>query len=242
MRRLSFLLSLFLVTPLAAASTAGRSVDIVSHDGFDLRGTFYAAKAPGPGILLLHQCNGDRTGYVALAPMLAEAGFHTLSFDFRGFGESRAGGTVDFRSDRELWSEFSGDVDAAYEFLLQQPNVEKASIGLLGASCGGSQAALLSLRRPEIRAIVLLSSSLPRIEREDVIAFETTSAIPILCIASEGDQRTAQVTRDVFGKSKNQGSRLILYKGTAHGAPLFRLDGSLEETIVAWVLQALAGG
>lgn len=232
---------LILIVFVTAAGAESREVEVRGAGGFPLAGTFFSAKSEGPAILLLHQCNGDRSGYDDLGAQLSKAGYHVLSIDFRGFGESKGKGrNVDFRTQRnEIWPLFSSDVDAAFEFVTKQKGVDGSRIGVLGASCGGTQAAELSLRRPEVKAIVLLSSSLPWMSEEQIIAFEATSAVPVLCIASDGDRTTADVARKVFGKSKNPGSRLIFYKGSLHGAPLFEQDDSLEGQIVSWFRQNL---
>ena len=81
-----------------AARAEQREVSFTAADGFTLQGTFHSAEKGGPGILLLHQCNADRRIYDQLAAMLNIAGYNVLSFDFRGFGGSRAGEFTDFSS------------------------------------------------------------------------------------------------------------------------------------------------
>jgi len=48
--------ALVLSTP-AQQPPAPRIVDLTSPDGTHLKATFFAAVKPGPGVLLLHQCN-----------------------------------------------------------------------------------------------------------------------------------------------------------------------------------------
>ena len=56
-----------------------------------LAGTHYSPGGPGVGILLLSMCNPTATqqGWTTLANSLAGAGFHVLTFDYRGYGEER---------------------------------------------------------------------------------------------------------------------------------------------------------
>src|SRR5580704_11052542 len=76
----------------APAGFAGqRSVDLTASDGVKLKANYFDAGKPGPGVLLLHQCNRDRKVYDGLATMLSGAGLNVLTIDNRGFGES--GGT-----------------------------------------------------------------------------------------------------------------------------------------------------
>ena len=41
----------------AAEAPAPRVVDLKAPDGIMLKATYFAAGKPGPGVLLLHQCN-----------------------------------------------------------------------------------------------------------------------------------------------------------------------------------------
>jgi predicted alpha/beta hydrolase len=66
-------------------------VDLTAPDGVKLKATFFASAKPGPGVLLLHQCNRQRKVWDELAQQMANAGINVLTVDLRGFGES--GGT-----------------------------------------------------------------------------------------------------------------------------------------------------
>ena len=57
----------------AQASLAEKKeVSFNAADGFSLKGTLYTAGKPGPGVLLLHQCNADRQIYDNLATMFSK--------------------------------------------------------------------------------------------------------------------------------------------------------------------------
>ncbi|MFH1679968.1 MAG: alpha/beta fold hydrolase [Candidatus Eisenbacteria bacterium] len=233
----SFLALVIVAAPVAAAA---EDVTIRSKDGFALRASYHAAENPGPCVLLLHQCNRDRTAYDDLAPALAEAGLHVLAIDFRGFGESKSEEAADFHAQsEELWPRFAEDVEAAIEYLASRPGADALRIGILGASCGGAQALLAANRRPEVRTLALLSSSLPWIDEKDIKEFESERAIPLLCIAGEEDRGTYERTRRIFQSSKSPDTRLILYKGNAHGAPLFDHDPILIQVITDWFVRRL---
>src|SRR5256885_544386 len=73
----------------AAKTPAPRLVDLVAPDGSKLKATYFAAGRPGPGVLLLHQCNRDRKMWSELAPRLADSGLNVLALDFRGYGDSQ---------------------------------------------------------------------------------------------------------------------------------------------------------
>ena len=66
----------------AAAQTRNLDLDVAAPDGAKLRATYYSPGRPGPGILLLHQCNRDRKAWVSLAGALASRGVHVLALDY----------------------------------------------------------------------------------------------------------------------------------------------------------------
>src|ERR1700690_3207360 len=79
---------LFTLGATAQPAPAARVIDLKASDGTILKATYFAAAKPGPGVLLLHQCNRQRKVWDDLASQLAGAGINTLTFDLRGFGES----------------------------------------------------------------------------------------------------------------------------------------------------------
>src|ERR1700681_2950000 len=132
MKKLSML---FLTVLLAAVElpAAGKSeVSFAAPDGFSLKGTFYSAGKPSPGLLLLHQCNADHQVYDQLGTMLSTAGYNVLAFDFRGFGNSKRGEFMDFEKQRQkIIEKMPGDVDAALTFLTSQDFVNSNALGIV---------------------------------------------------------------------------------------------------------------
>ena len=62
---------------------------------------------------------------------------------------------------------------------------------------------------------------------------------PLFAIAAEGDKGAAAAARRLFDRSRNGGSRLLLYKGHEHGVPLLERDPALVTEIVAFFLASL---
>lgn len=233
MRRLiiSLIVALTLTASVSAQSQR-RDVDIEADDGLLLRGTYFDAGKIAPALLLLHQCNGDRKGYDNLASMLAAAGSNVLTFDSRGFGESANGRYANFRSLMDaVMPKFPEDVAAAHEFLISQPNVNKRLIGVVGASCNVSMAALLAQRHPEVRAIVLLSGPVHEAGKKFI---RKSFDVAIFGAASEDDGRAAQDMREVVGLSQNKASRLRTFKNAGHGVEMFTREKQLESEIANW--------
>lgn len=223
--------ALFMGQPALAQSKA-KAVGFPSEDGFRLSGAYYAGRKSAPAILLLHQCDreGATTGYERLAELLADRGFHVLALDFRGYGGSK---NAEFTG--QNWQQaqtfFTRDTEAAYKFLLSQPGVSKTHAGVAGASCGGRQAIHLAERHPEIKSLVFVSSAVGGAFEK---AFASLLDRPILCITSENDKMAVESMKRLFEQSQHKESRLIVYKGSAHGTPLFNHDAGLEMIVVEW--------
>jgi len=216
--------------------TQNREVSIVTADSVALKGTYYSATKSGPGILLLHMCadGTDRHVWDSLAEKLVAEGFHVLTFDYRGYGQSEG-----------TWPEFQGmtqfmevcrtvimkDVEAAYQFLRAQAGVSQDSIGIAGASCGIFLGIEASRLHPEIRVLALLSGPLDEQARQYM---ETAESVPILCAASQDDVRAFEAMKLVFAVSKHPNSAFIQYKGDAHGTFMFAKEPDLERTLVEW--------
>jgi dienelactone hydrolase len=190
----------------------------------------------------LHQCDrrGPLTGYEQLAERLARAGFNVLVPDGRGFGDSRNEQYQDFHSQMSLTEpKVPQDVEAVYKFLSSRKEVDKTKIGLAGASCGVRQAIRLAATRPEIRALVFISGaySLTGPIAED---YNKLTNIPVLNMYGEQDKFGAPAAmKDSFERSKNEYSKLLIFKGNRHGTPLFAQDVNLEQEIVAWFVTHL---
>jgi len=228
-----------LLPPRPAAGDPA-TVEIVARDGLELGATLWGAAGPGPAVLLLHQCNRDRHSWEPLARALSDAGVHVLTLDLRGFGDSRNAEVRDFQGQfQDLWPAIDDDVDRALAFLQSVPDVDGERIGVLGASCGGSQALLMALRHPEVRAVGFLSSAAPWIASTDVDAFEAASDVAFLGIGAQDDAASADMARRIFDASLSPDSRLVLYKGALHGVPLFERDENLVDLIVGWFGAAL---
>lgn len=123
---------LFTLITVSIAPAAERVVDLTAKDGAKLKTTYFAAGKPGPGVLLLHQCNRDRKVWNGLAQQLNAAGINVLTLDYRAFGES-AGVPHEKATPQELNDEVAkwpGDIDVAYEYLVSQPGVERDAIGV----------------------------------------------------------------------------------------------------------------
>lgn len=134
--------------PEARGDFAGlRDVSFQDGEGVELRG-WYLPPRNGALVILVHGLSGTRAQLLPEARVLAKAGHGLLLFDLGAHGES--GGTVSTYGDRE-----SGQVRAAVDFAIRQPEVDAERIGALGFSLGGYAVLKAAARDPRIRALVV---------------------------------------------------------------------------------------
>ena len=224
----------------AADSVTGTPASLAAPDGAKLAATYYSAGKPGPGILLCHQCNMDRKSWNGLAEKLAKAGFHVLTIDNRGFGESAGAHHNDLpnaeraRLVTEVWP---GDLDVAYRYLAAQPGVSGVT-GAGGASCGVNNAIQLSRRHPEIKSLVLLSGNTDKAGRAHL---KTKASPPLLLAAADDDGNAVQLMDVLDAASNNSTNRFVEYKTGGHGVVMFGAHPELPDQIVAWYEATLLG-
>jgi dienelactone hydrolase len=230
------------VTALAKQPPAPSDVDITAADGAKLKATYYPAAKPGPAVLLLHMCNSTRKGWAPLAPQLSAAGIHALALDYRGYGES--GGDRfpnDPQKQQELvTSKWPGDVDAAFDFLLSQPGVDKTRIGVAGGSCGVNQAVQFTRHHPaQVKSLVLLAGPTTV---EGMRFLSSHAWIPIFAAAAADDQFDSDAPRNMRWFAEFTGNARNKFAGFAdgkHGTEIFPVHPELPREIVAWFRDTL---
>jgi dienelactone hydrolase len=229
-------------TATAQQPPAPRVVDLAASDGTNLKATYFSAGKPGPGVLLLHQCNRQRKVWDGLAQRVAASGLNVLTFDFRGFGES--GGTpLEKLSPQEITrvfeEKFPGDVDSAFQYLVSQPGVTRGAIGAGGASCGVNQAVQLARRHPEVKALVLLSEGTDPAGRQFL---RESPKLPLFMAAADDDPDpgVVEIMQWLMSLSPNPANRFERYPKGGHGVEMFEAHKELPGEIVAWFDATLA--
>jgi len=242
MRRFLFL-SAALILLLAAdarAAVTGTPVALKAADGTKLAATYYADEKPGPGILLLHQCNKDRSSWNGLAESLARRGFHVLTMDYRGFGESAGKRFTELTPEettKTINDLFPADVDVAYDYLRAQPGVQGV-VGAGGASCGVNQSIQLSRRHPEVKSLVLLSGNTDATGRKYL---RGKSSPPLMIAAADDDGGVVDMMAWIDASSGNPANRFVEYKTGGHGTNMFPPHPELPGEIVTWYEATLSG-
>jgi len=228
------LVGLVMVTPATAQS---RDIDLKAADGVTLRATYSSPGRSGPGMLLIHQCNMDRTSWSGVSAALVEAGVHVLTMDLRGFGDS--GGEGMSAGFPQLMQKSPADVDMALAYLVAQSGVDGSRVGVGGASCGAMLTADLATRNNAVKTLMLLSGP-PSAAAIKHIA--DTPELAFFGAAAEDDRVIAGVAGVIKGAadgSKHPRSMTKVFGGTEHGLPMFEANPGFEPELLDWLTTQL---
>lgn len=223
----------------ASARAEKRDADLKAPDGTLLKATYFSAGKPGPGIVLLHMCNSQRKAWARMGDLLAAQGFHTITVDYRGYGESGgepANALPQNDRQRIVQEKWPGDIDAAFDFLVAQPGVDRTRIGVGGGSCGVDQAIQLARRHPDVKTLVLLAGGTTPSSEEFL---GQSPWMPIFASAAHDDGSAVETMRWVIGFSGGTANRLKAYPTGGHGTDMFAVHKDLEPSLVAWFTQHL---
>jgi tetratricopeptide (TPR) repeat protein len=228
-----------------AQANSPRVVDLKTPDGTVLKGTYFAATKPGPGLLLFHQSNRTRTSWDDVAKQLAAAGINTLTVDVRG------------RARKEWWP---ADLDTAFQFLVSQPGVSRDVIGIGGAGALGVDNSVEAARRhsAEVKSLVLMSGETIRPQLQFL---HQASQLPELFVVSDDDEYppTQQAMQLLYVTASSPSKKLIHYSAVqdapwkwyepfdigkvpatgGHGTDLFKPHPELSGIIVNWFVTTL---
>jgi dienelactone hydrolase len=222
-------------------TSRAKDIDIQAPDGTKLRATFFPATKAGPGVLLLHMCNTARKSWEPVAKELAEKGINALTIDNRGFGESGGprfeGASPDVL--KQLNEKWPGDFEAAYDYLVAQPGVDKTRIAVGGGSCGVNNALTLAEHHPDVKALVLLAGSTDLVGI-DYIAHRPE--MPIFTAAAADDEynpATLQWMQWFSEISGNPRTKFSGFKDGRHGTEIFGPHPELVDQIAAFLVDTL---
>ncbi len=241
MRITTLVLATALAVLTAPALADSTDVDLEAADGTTLKATYRSPGRPGPAMLLIHQCNMDRSSWNGIAAQLVDSGVHVLTMDLRGFGDSEGEGMRGSGGFRTFMQHSTADVDMAYEYLVAQSGVDGSRVGAGGASCGAMLTADLASRQSGVKALMLLSGP----PSDGAIAhMAATSELAVFAAATSGDMITTGVADRLQGAvdgSKHSRSTAKIYAGTEHGLPMFKKNADLEPALISWLKTELLG-
>jgi hypothetical protein len=187
----------------ARTNTVERVVDFKTANGTILKGTYFDAAKPGPGVLLFHQSNRTRKSWDDVARQLAAAGINTLTVD-----------TDPNKTRKQRWP---GELDAALEFLVSQPGVNRNVVGIGGAGVIGVEDSVETARlhSAEVKSLVLLSG-----ETESLDFLRQASQLPELFVADDNDEYPPIVeAMELLYVTASSPSRKFVHYSASHEAP-----------------------
>ena len=137
--------------PVGSVSPADLDLDYIdvalpTQDNLTLHG-WYIPSNNRAAVILVHASNGNRTGTIYHAALLAKHGYGVLLYDARTQGDSEGDLYV------VGWEDHL-DVFAALDYLQQRPEVDPERIGVLGLSVGAKTALYAATQTDEIAAVV----------------------------------------------------------------------------------------
>lgn len=133
------------ITP-TAAGLAYKDVNLTAADGTQLHGWWLPAKPGVPlkgTVLHLHGNGGNLAYHLGAVAWLPEQGYQVLMLDYRGYGLSQG---------KPGLPAVYQDIDAAFDWLAQQPSVQGQPLIVLGQSLGGAMGVHYLSQHPEQRA------------------------------------------------------------------------------------------
>jgi dienelactone hydrolase len=239
-RTLSIIVLLVGATGCAAKSPPEpRVVDLSAKDGVHLKATYFPAQKPGPGVILLHQCNQQRKNWDDLAARLAAAGINVLTLDYRGYGDSdgpRALELSDEDRTKMITQQWPSDIDIAFEYLSSQPGVTRETMGAGGASCGVNQSIQLARRHAEVKSLALLSGNTDAAGRRFL---QASTRLPAFFAVADDDDGAVDLMQWLYAVAPNPGNQFAHYATGGHGTVMFAEHKELPGTIVDWFVTTL---
>ena len=149
-----------------------QEITLKTSDGLALR-AWYTPPQNGSVVLVAHAHNGARP--TNMHSLFARHGYGVVSWDFRAHGESE--GEVCSLGYYEVL-----DVEAALDFALSQPEVDR--VAAWGGSMGGATVIMATDRRPEIKAVVA-DSAFAALEDELIIMIRLKWMRPLIQFFAE---------------------------------------------------------
>ena len=184
------------------SKSAPRVIDLKAPDGTILKASYFAAAKPGPGVLLFHQSNRTRKSWEDIARQLVAVGINVLTVD------------TDSKTRKHWWP---GGLDAAFEYLISQPEVKRDVIGIGGAGVIGVENSVETARRhsAEVKSLVLLSG-----ETESLDFLRQASQLPELFVVADNDEYPPIVeAMELLYVTASSPSRKFVHYSASHEAP-----------------------
>ena len=233
-----------MIIAAARTNSVERVVHLKTANGANLEGTYFAAAKPGPGVLLFHQSNRTRKSWDDVARQLAATEINVL--------------TVDADPKKTRKQRWPGELNAAFEFLVSQPGVNRDVVGIGGAGVIGVEDSVETARlhSAEVKSLVLLSG-----ETESLDFLRQASQLPELFVVDDNDEYPpiAEAMELLYITASNPSRKFVHYSAShdapwiwyepfdigkvpakgGHGTDMFKVHPELPSIIVDWFVTTL---
>ncbi len=191
--------------------------------------------ANSPVIVYAHGNGSNLSDLVSRFQQFHNMGCAVMAVDYRGYGQSSG----PFPNEQRVYE----DIEAAWEYLIAQRQIEAKRIVLYGQSIGGAIALDLAIDHPEAAGLIMESSFtsmremvdykfplLPKITPIDIVLTQRFDSmgkmrslkIPLLLVhGTDDDIVPAHMSQQLYGAtiaSGNANSTLILIEGGDHNS------------------------
>jgi len=211
-------------------------IAFTTSDGWDIHGDFYNGTSGKPYLVLVHGMNEDRKAYRTFAKEMHSKGYGVLSYDSRGFGESKVkNGTYVAVISQDEIRKGTLDIKAAMA-ALDQRGLTGDGVILVGASVGANVVAVYAVNDSRVKDIVLLSAG------DDYQGIQPMNAIRaytggILFVAYTGDTSASyESSMRFYSNATKASAKHEFYKnGLLHGTGALT-QSDMKSKIEAWII------
>ena len=176
------------------------------------------------GVLFVHNDGRSRSDWEAFATKLSGQGYHVLSIDLRGHGDSAPERPEDN-------NELVADVQAGVAYLKANG---ATSVAIVGAKLGANLAVNAAAADPSVTNLVLLSPGMNVKGVSASTALEQYGARPALIVASSDSAYDNKSALFLEGKGKGV-CHYEMLTGAGSGAKMLNRDPDLENMVISWL-------
>lgn len=225
----------------SAESKGMETISLTASDGVNIVADYYKVDNPYGLVVYAHMMPSTRSSFSGLARRLQRVGYAGLALDLRGHGESEGGpdGYKNFNDSQHQAS--LQDIVAAVEFLRGQ-GFENAPVVLVGASIGANLIIEYASQHSDVVSVVALS---PGTNYHGILASSALEKLQnsqrVFIAGSEDDSNVidnaGQIASLIQLLPDDVEREIEIYERGGHGTDILKNQPSLEDKIVAFIVQ-----
>ena len=195
-----------------------------------------------PAVIFIHQGGSSKKEWAEsrLFESVVNHGLVALAYDVRGHGES--GGKADFSTLFDDPDQAPLDLRAAIGYLADTGLVDDSRIAVVGASIGANLAVVSAGEAAfDVKTAVAISGKTSAVfnlagGRDNV---QHLASVFYIASALEQEGQRAKWARELYEVTGDPRLVEIVPKSSGHGTTIFEDDPTLEDRILAWLLETL---